>query len=158
RALSPRRGDRRRVGPHVRGDRPPGRLPHPGRRGPAEPGGRHPALDRPGPAGPDPRLGLAGRAGARGYPAPVTSSPPRPSRVPAPVWLVTLVLATLSMIGPFTIDTIFPGFAQMGEAFDAGPAALQQVTSVYLLSFALMSVVHGPLSDALGRRPVMLLG
>src|SRR5690606_10756789 len=75
-----------------------------------------------------------------------------------PVWVMTLTLATLSMIGPFTIDTIFPGFAQMGKAFDAGPAALQQVTSVYLLSFALMSVVHGPLSDALGRRPVMLLG
>lgn len=75
-----------------------------------------------------------------------------------PVWVLTLTLATLSMIGPFTIDTIFPGFAQMGKAFDAGPAALQQVTSVYLLSFALMSVVHGPLSDALGRRPVMLLG
>ncbi|MGC5584668.1 multidrug effflux MFS transporter [Ornithinimicrobium sp. W1665] len=74
------------------------------------------------------------------------------------VRVLTLTLATLSMIGPFTIDTIFPGFAQMGADFEAGPAALQQVTSVYLLAFALMSVVHGPLSDALGRRPVMLVG
>ena len=75
-----------------------------------------------------------------------------------PPWVLTLTLATLSMIGPFTIDTIFPGFAQMGDDFDVSPAALQQVTSLYLLAFALMSVVHGPLSDALGRRPVMLMG
>ncbi|MFK5633564.1 MULTISPECIES: multidrug effflux MFS transporter [unclassified Ornithinimicrobium] len=73
-------------------------------------------------------------------------------------WVLTLTLAALSMIGPFTIDTIFPGFAEMGEEFGSSPAALQQVTSVYLLAFALMSVVHGPLSDALGRRPVMLVG
>lgn len=72
--------------------------------------------------------------------------------------VLTLTLATLSMIGPFTIDTVFPGFAQLGRELDATPAALQQVTSVYLLAFALMSVVHGPLSDALGRRPVMLAG
>lgn len=73
-------------------------------------------------------------------------------------WLVTVVLASLAMIGPFTIDTVFPGFEAMGRDFGADEAALQQVTSIYLLSFALMSVLHGPLSDALGRKPVMLTG
>lgn len=75
-----------------------------------------------------------------------------------PGWTVTAVLASLAMIGPFTIDTVFPGFQAMGEQLGAGTTALQQVTSVYLLTFALMSVLHGPLSDALGRKPVMLGG
>lgn len=72
--------------------------------------------------------------------------------------LITAVLAALAMIGPFTIDTVFPGFASMGADFDVGAPAMQQVTSVYLISFAVMSILHGPLSDALGRKPVMLTG
>ncbi|WP_238154373.1 multidrug effflux MFS transporter [Ornithinimicrobium sufpigmenti] len=72
--------------------------------------------------------------------------------------VLVATLAALAMLGPFTIDTIFPGFQQLGEQFDVGTAALQQVTSAYLVAFAVMSVVHGPLSDALGRRTVMIGG
>jgi DHA1 family bicyclomycin/chloramphenicol resistance-like MFS transporter len=35
---------------------------------------------------------------------------------------------------------------------------MQQTISVYLLAYAAMSLVHGPLSDAFGRRPVILAG
>jgi MFS transporter, DHA1 family, multidrug resistance protein len=35
---------------------------------------------------------------------------------------------------------------------------MQQTISVYLIAYALMSVVHGPLSDAIGRRRVILGG
>lgn len=73
-------------------------------------------------------------------------------------WLVTVVLASLAMIGPFTIDTIFPGFEAIGRDFEVDTIALQQLTSSYLLAFAFMSVLHGPLSDALGRKPVMIGG
>lgn len=84
------------------------------------------------------------------------SSPTRPD-LPSGL-VVTAVLAGLAMIGPFTIDTIFPAFGDVGEDLDASPAAMQQVTSVYLLSFAVMSLFHGPLSDTLGRKPVMVVG
>lgn len=71
---------------------------------------------------------------------------------------LTLVLAGLSMFGPFSIDTAFPAFQQMGAELEVGSTAMQQVVSVYLLAFAIMSLVHGPLSDAVGRRPVMVAG
>jgi DHA1 family bicyclomycin/chloramphenicol resistance-like MFS transporter len=61
----------------------------------------------------------------------------------------------LSMIGPFSIDTPFPAFSEMGRALDASVGQLQLVVTAYLLSFAAMSVFHGPLSDAVGRRPVI---
>ncbi len=35
---------------------------------------------------------------------------------------------------------------------------LQQLVSAYLAAFAVMSVLHGPLSDALGRKRVMIGG
>jgi len=71
---------------------------------------------------------------------------------------LTLLLAGLAMFGPFSIDTIFPAFPQMAAQFGADKVAIQQTISVYLISYALMSVVHGPLSDALGRRRVILAG
>ncbi|MFX0539898.1 multidrug effflux MFS transporter [Ornithinimicrobium sp. Y1847] len=73
-------------------------------------------------------------------------------------WLITVVLASLAMIGPFTIDTIFPGFAAIGREFEVDSTALQQITSVYLVCFAVMSIFHGPISDTLGRKPVMIGG
>jgi len=72
--------------------------------------------------------------------------------------LFLVILAGLGMIGPFSIDTMFPAFGRMGAEFGASELALQQIVSVYMLAFAVMSLVHGPLSDALGRKPVILVG
>ena len=80
----------------------------------------------------------------------------RGTTTPRAVALIPLVLAMLSMIGPFSIDTPFPAFSQMGDALDASAGELQLVVTAYLLSFAAMSVFHGPLSDAVGRRPVIV--
>ncbi|MDR1710603.1 MAG: multidrug effflux MFS transporter [Propionibacteriaceae bacterium] len=75
-----------------------------------------------------------------------------------PKWLFLLVLAGLGMFGPFAIDAVFPAFERMDAEWHVGNAALQQSVSVYLLSFAAMSLFHGPFSDALGRRPVIIVG
>lgn len=62
------------------------------------------------------------------------------------------------MLGPFSIDTMFPAFPAMAEQLHASPLAMQQTISVYLIAYAAMSLLHGPLSDALGRRPVIFVG
>ncbi|WP_202845581.1 multidrug effflux MFS transporter [Luteimonas saliphila] len=71
---------------------------------------------------------------------------------------LALLLAGLAMFGPFSIDTIFPAFPAMGADLGADKLAMQQTISVYLVAYALMSLVHGPLSDILGRRRVILAG
>ncbi len=71
---------------------------------------------------------------------------------------LAFILGGLAMIGPFSIDTMFPAFPQIGGQFGADKVAMQQTISVYLLAYALMSLVHGPLSDAIGRRRVILGG
>lgn len=82
--------------------------------------------------------------------APVT----RPAR--RTLVLIPFVLAMLSMIGPFSIDTPFPAFSQMGDALDVSAGELQLVVTAYMLAFAAMSIFHGPLSDAIGRKPVIV--
>jgi MFS transporter, DHA1 family, multidrug resistance protein len=72
--------------------------------------------------------------------------------------LLAPLLAALAMFGPFSIDTIFPAFPAIEAELHASPFAMQQTISVYMVAYALMSLLHGPLSDALGRRRVILAG
>ncbi|WP_460467268.1 multidrug effflux MFS transporter [Calidifontibacter terrae] len=74
------------------------------------------------------------------------------------LWVLLVVLATLSMLGPFSIDTPFPAFGRMGREFAVSTDQMQLVVTAYMLAFAVMSPFHGPLSDSIGRRPVMLAG
>lgn len=71
---------------------------------------------------------------------------------------LTLLLGALTMFGAFSIDTVFPAFPSMGADFGVDKLAMQQVLSVYLAAYAGMSLFHGPISDAVGRRPVLLIG
>jgi len=71
---------------------------------------------------------------------------------------MALLLAGLAMFGPFSIDTIFPAFPQLAQRLAVDEVAVQQTVSVYLLFYALMSLAHGPMSDAWGRKRVILGG
>jgi DHA1 family bicyclomycin/chloramphenicol resistance-like MFS transporter len=64
----------------------------------------------------------------------------------------------MAMIGPFSIDTPFPAFAAMRGDFGVGVEQMQLVVSAYMLAFAVMTPFHGPISDAVGRKPVILAG
>ncbi|MGO1200105.1 MAG: multidrug effflux MFS transporter [Dermabacteraceae bacterium] len=91
-------------------------------------------------------------------PVPSSHVPSSPSARQRAGARITLTLASLAMIGPFSIDTVFPAFTRIGQEFAADEVALQQLVSAYLAAFAVMSVLHGPLSDALGRKKVMIGG
>jgi DHA1 family bicyclomycin/chloramphenicol resistance-like MFS transporter len=71
-------------------------------------------------------------------------------------WGLAALLASLSMLGPFSVDMYLPAFPAIGRDLGASPIALQQTLSAYLFAFAFMMLWHGALSDALGRRPIVL--
>ncbi len=71
---------------------------------------------------------------------------------------LAFLLAALSMVSPFSIDTFFPAFPAMAAEFSLSDWEIQQTLTVYMVPFAVMALVQGPLSDALGRRPVVIGG
>ena len=75
-----------------------------------------------------------------------TSRPPRH---------IAYLVAGFAMFGPFSIDAMFPGFPAISAELSASPIMMQQIISIYLIGFASMSLVHGPLSDAYGRRKIV---
>jgi MFS transporter, DHA1 family, multidrug resistance protein len=76
----------------------------------------------------------------------------------APRWALSILLACLAMLGPFSIDTYLPAFAGIAASTGATPVQMQQTLSAYLFGFAVMNLFHGALSDSFGRRPVVLWG
>jgi DHA1 family bicyclomycin/chloramphenicol resistance-like MFS transporter len=74
-----------------------------------------------------------------------------------PRWALAALLATLGMLGPFSIDTYLPAFSGIAASIGATPVEMQQTLSAYLFGFALMNLFHGALSDSFGRRPVVLV-
>jgi DHA1 family bicyclomycin/chloramphenicol resistance-like MFS transporter len=76
----------------------------------------------------------------------------------APRWALAMLLACLSMLGPFSIDTYLPAFSGIAATLSASPLQMQQTLSAYLFGFAFMNLFHGALADSFGRRPVILGG
>ena len=70
---------------------------------------------------------------------------------------IALLLASLSALGPFAIDTYLPSFHDIGQSLQASPVEVQQTLTFYLVPFAIMALWHGAISDALGRRRVLLV-
>jgi DHA1 family bicyclomycin/chloramphenicol resistance-like MFS transporter len=80
----------------------------------------------------------------------------RTANEPRRTWSFAALLASLSMLAPFAIDAYLPAFPAIGQELNAAPLAVQQTLSAYLMAYAFMMLWHGALSDALGRRPIVL--
>jgi DHA1 family bicyclomycin/chloramphenicol resistance-like MFS transporter len=70
---------------------------------------------------------------------------------------LALMLAALSMLGPFSVDTYLPAFPNIEATLGASPLQVQQTLTAYMFSFSLMILWHGALSDAFGRRNIILV-
>ncbi|MBT0960074.1 multidrug effflux MFS transporter [Denitromonas iodatirespirans] len=70
---------------------------------------------------------------------------------------LAIILASLAAIGPFSIDTYLPAFHAMEADLGTSRYAVQQSLTVYMLTFAVMVLWHGALSDGFGRRRVLVV-
>lgn len=69
---------------------------------------------------------------------------------------VASVVVALSIIGPFSTDAYLSSLPDIAAEFGVSGYYLQQTLSVYMIAFAAMTLVYGPLSDTFGRRAVVL--
>ena len=100
------------------------------------------------------------------FPNPPDNLPPDPvTPVPLPpaprvrklsMAALATLLASLSMLGPFSIDAYLPAFPHIQADLGASAIEVQQTLSAYMLAFAGMVLWHGALSDAFGRRNIIL--
>jgi MFS transporter, DHA1 family, multidrug resistance protein len=70
---------------------------------------------------------------------------------------IAILLAAMAALGPFSIDTYLPSFHDIGNSLQASPLEVQQTLTAFLFPFAIMALWHGAISDALGRRRVVLV-
>ncbi len=96
----------------------------------------------------------AGVVGIAPSPSAVTERPSAAAATPR----LALILALLATLGSYTIDAFFPSMRAMAAEFGISYWQVQQTLTVYLVPYACMSLVHGSLSDAVGRRRVVLVG
>ena len=69
---------------------------------------------------------------------------------------LAFMLAALAMLGPFSVDTYLPAFPNIQAVLQATPLEVQQTLTAYMFAFAMMMLFHGALSDAFGRRNIIL--
>lgn len=81
------------------------------------------------------------------------SLPSRPSTL-----RLTLILGTLTAIGPLSIDMYLPALPAITREFATSAAATQRTLSIYFIGLAIGQALYGPLTDRFGRKRPLLVG
>lgn len=71
-----------------------------------------------------------------------------------PFWLIVLA----SWLAPFSMHIVIPMMPTMAREFGTDFAAVQGTLTAFLVGIAVGQLIYGPISDRVGRRPVMLVG
>lgn len=69
-----------------------------------------------------------------------------------------ITVAMLSAFGLIASDIYLPAMPDMAREFGVDPSQIPQTISVYLLALAVCQLFYGPLSDRLGRKPILYAG
>ncbi|QKJ04413.1 purine nucleoside transporter PunC [Yersinia mollaretii] len=67
-------------------------------------------------------------------------------------------LAGLSMLGYLATDMYLPAFGAMQQELQTSAGSISASLSIFLAGFAIAQLIWGPVSDKLGRKPVLLAG
>ena len=71
---------------------------------------------------------------------------------------MTVCLALLTALGPLSTDMYLPSLPAIARDLQATTGQTQATLSIFLLGFAAGQFVYGPVSDKVGRKPMMLSG
>jgi DHA1 family bicyclomycin/chloramphenicol resistance-like MFS transporter len=71
---------------------------------------------------------------------------------------LTAVLALLTALGPLSTDMYLPSLPAIATGLQATTGQAQLTLSAFLIGFAVGQLFYGPISDRVGRKPVLLFG
>ena len=69
-----------------------------------------------------------------------------------------LMLMTLTALGEISTQLLIPALGELEQGFAAMPGSSLAALSIFVAAFGVGQLVVGPLSDRLGRRPVLIAG
>ena len=74
------------------------------------------------------------------------------------IFKAAVILGLLSVIGPFAIDMYLPTLPSISKALSADTAHVQLSIMSFMLATAVFTLVYGPVSDMIGRKPPLYFG
>jgi len=72
--------------------------------------------------------------------------------------LLVVVLAALTAVTPLATDIYVPALPELAASLPASEAAVQLTMTAFLVGLAVGQLVFGPVSDRVGRKPVLVVG
>jgi DHA1 family bicyclomycin/chloramphenicol resistance-like MFS transporter len=80
------------------------------------------------------------------------------ANAPAPSRRLLFLLVALTALGEVSTQLIIPGLGAIEQALAAPPGSALMALSAFVAAFGLGQLLFGPLSDRIGRRPVLIAG
>ena len=72
--------------------------------------------------------------------------------------LLIIILGAISALTPLAIDMYLPALPTIAQELGVSPGAVQITLTAYVGGFAIGQLLHGPLADSYGRKPVLISG
>ncbi len=69
-----------------------------------------------------------------------------------------IILGAIGALTPLAIDMYLPAMPTIAKELNVAPGAVQVTLTIYTAGFAIGQLLHGPLSDSFGRKPVLIIG
>ncbi len=71
---------------------------------------------------------------------------------------MVVLLGCITALGPLSTDMYLASLPSLARLYQTDTATVQLTLSAFLAGFAMTQLIHGPLSDRFGRKPVLLAG
>lgn len=82
-----------------------------------------------------------------------------PTRQPPQLgWVLFFVLGAIGALTPLAIDMYLPAMPSIAKDLGVTAGEVQITLTAYTAGFAIGQLLHGPLADSYGRRPVLIIG
>lgn len=73
-------------------------------------------------------------------------------------FFLIVILGLITALTPIAIDMYLPAMPSIAKEFSVSAGDIQFTLTAYMAGFAIGQLLHGPLADSFGRKPVLLFG